>query len=234
MRVVRGRAETPRRDREVTAEMLSRTAETGEPAIRVWAPHRQVAFGRRDAHADGYEAAVRAAEDRGYPAITRSVGGRAAAYTGETTLAFAHAVPVDDIRVGLDRRYEDATETVLRALRGLGVDARRGEPPRSFCPGEHSIRGDADGTAGGGGKIVGIAQRVRQGAALVSGCAIVDEREELADALAAVYDALGAPFDPDTVGSVADAGGPSDPEAVARAIEEALADGRETAVERVG
>ncbi|WP_129112606.1 lipoate--protein ligase family protein [Halegenticoccus tardaugens] len=227
MRVIRGRAASREADRDVTAEMLRRTAETGTPAIRAWTPHRQVAFGRRDAHAAGYDRARRAAEERGFPPVERSVGGRAVAYTGETTLAFALAVPVEDLRVGLDERYEDATETVLRALRGLGADVEGGEPPASFCPGRHSLRADT------GGKIVGIAQRVTQGAALVSGCVLVDEREELVDVLVAVYGALDVPFDPDSVGSVAAAGGPSDPEAVARAIEEGFADGRETTVEHV-
>ena len=214
MRVIRGRAATPEADRELTAELLAEVAERGVPAVRVWTPHRQVAFGRRDSHADDYEGAKAAAEERGYPAIERSVGGRAVAYTGETTLAFATAVPVDDLRRGLDRRYEAATTTVLDALRDLGVVARRGEPDESFCPGAHSVQRD--------GKLAGIAQRVTSGSALVSGCVLVAEREELVGVLDLVYTALDVPFDPDSVGTVADAGGPDDPEDVARAIERAF------------
>jgi lipoate-protein ligase A len=214
MRVIRGRASTPEADRELTAELLAEVAERGVPAVRVWTPHRQVAFGRRDSHADDYEGAKAAAEERGYPAIERSVGGRAVAYTGETTLAFATAVPVDDLRRGLDRRYEAATTTVLDALRDLGVVARRGEPDESFCPGAHSVQRD--------GKLAGIAQRVTSGSALVSGCVLVAEREELVGVLDLVYTALDVPFDPDSVGTVADAGGPDDPEDVARAIERAF------------
>jgi lipoate-protein ligase A len=225
MRVIRGRAATPEADRQVTAEMLSETGDDGVPAIRVWTPHRQVAFGRRDSHADDYERAKRAAEERGYPAIERSVGGRAVAYTGESTLAFATAVPIDDIRQGLDRRYDEATSTVLDALRNVGVIARRGEPDDSFCPGAHSVQRD--------GKIAGIAQRVTRGSALVSGCVLVAERDELVDVLDAVYAALDVPFDPDSVGTVADAGGPDDPQEVARAIEAAFVGEREMDVEYV-
>jgi lipoate-protein ligase A len=225
MRVIRGRAPTPEADRELTAEMLTAVSESGVPAVRVWTPHRQVAFGRRDSHADDYEGAKTAAETQGYPAIERSVGGRAVAYTGETTLAFATAVPVDDMRQGLDRRYDDATKTVLQALRELGVVARRGEPEASFCPGAHSVQSD--------GKVAGIAQRVTRGSALVSGCLLVDEREELVDVLDPVYAALDVPFDPDSVGTVADAGGPDDPETVARAVEQAFVGERETDVEHV-
>ena len=225
MRVMRGRASAPEADRELTAEMLATVSESGVPAVRVWTPHRQVAFGRRDGHADDYEGAKTAAEERGYPAIERSVGGRAVAYTGETTLAFATAVPVDDMRQGLDRRYDEATKTVLQALRELGVVARRGEPEESFCPGAHSVQSD--------GKVAGIAQRVTRGSALVSGCLLVAEREELVGVLDPVYAALDVPFDPDSVGTVAEAGGPGDPETVARAVERAFVGEREMDVEYV-
>lgn len=225
MRVIRGRASDAETDRQVTAEMLTETADTAAPAIRVWTPHRQVAFGRRDGHAEDYDAATKAAEDREYLAIERSVGGRAVAYTGETTLAFATAVPVDDMRQGLDRRYEEATQTVLRALHDVDVVARRGEPDDSFCPGAHSVQSS--------GKIAGIAQRVTRGSALVSGCVLVAERDELVDVLEPVYAALDVAFDPESVGTVADAGGPDDPETVSRAIERAFAGEREMEVEHV-
>lgn len=226
MRILRGRADSIDADGEITAAMLAAAAERGTPAVRVWTPHRQVAFGRRDAREDGYPAAKAAAEQRGYAAVERSVGGRAVAYTGETTLAFACAVPIADEREGLHDRYEGTTNAVLRSLRAVGVRAWRGEPEHSFCPGQHSIQK--------GGKFAGVAQRVRSGAALVSGCVLVAEREELVSVLAPVYGALGAPFDPDSVGTVADAGGPDDPEPVARAIEEALAGGGERGAEVVG
>jgi lipoate-protein ligase A len=214
MRVLRGRAESAERDRAVTADLVERVAETGDPAVRVWAPNRQVAFGRRDARRDGYDRAVAAARERGYVPIERSVGGRAVAYTGATTLAFARIEPVDDVREGLGDRYERLTVDTRRALRRLGVAAERGEPDEAFCPGRHSLRRD--------GKVVGIAQRVQQGAATASGVCVVDERAELAEILAAVYDALGVPFDPDAVGSVAAAGGPSDAETVRATIEDEL------------
>ncbi len=213
MRLVRGRAATPTADRAATAAMLDRTAESDEPALRVWTPHRQVTFGRRDANEDGYAAAREAARERGFTPMERSVGGRAVAYTG-TTLAFAHARPIDDLRQGLGDRYDDATTTVRRSLAGLGVDATEGEPPDAFCPGSYSIQAE--------GKIVGIAQRVRSGAALVSGIVIVDDCAAIRDVLDPVYDALGVPFDPASVGSIAGAGGPAEPGSVARALEDAF------------
>ena len=165
--------------------------------------------------------------DRGFRPIERDVGGRAVAYAGET-IAFAHAIPLDGgdaagsgSRGSIGERYDRAVETVLEALRGLGADVAAGEPASSFCPGDHSVR------VAGGGKVSGIAQRVRADAALVAGCVVVspDDAREIAAVSDAVYDALGVEFDPETVGSVAAAGGPGDPERVARALEDAFVDG---------
>jgi lipoate-protein ligase A len=212
MRLVRGRAADPTEDRAATAAMLTRAGETSEEAFRAWTPHRQVAFGRRDTHAADYDRACRAARERDYAVFERSVGGRAVAYTG-TTVAFAHALPLEDARRGLTERYEAGVDGVLVALHELGVDAERGEPADSFCPGEHSVR------LTGGGKVSGIAQRVQSGAALVAGCVLVDGRADLVDVLTPVYDSLDVPFNPDSVGTLADVGGPSVPEPVCRALE---------------
>ena len=216
VRTVRGRLSAIEADRSVTAAVLDTTAETGVPAVRAWTPHRQVAFGRRDVRAAGYDRARAAAEDNGYPAVERSVGGRAVAYTG-TTVAFAVALPTADARGGLESRYDAATTAVVRALRSLGVPARRGEPDGSFCPGVHSVQAH--------GKIAGIAQRIRRDAALVSGIVVVGGHEELAAVLGPVYAALSIPFDPASVGSVERSGGDADPEAVAGALFEAFCGG---------
>ncbi|MGQ4554384.1 lipoyl protein ligase domain-containing protein [Halobellus sp. GM3] len=193
--------------------MLDRTADSGVAAVRAWTPHRQVAFGRRDARSDGYDRARSAAESRGYPAIERDVGGRAVAYTG-TTVAFGVVVPIADARSGIGTRYDAAVTGVVGALRSLGVPARRGEPDASFCPGAHSVQAR--------GKLSGIAQRVRRDAALVSGIVVVDARDELAAVLDPVYEALGVPFDPESVDSVAAIGGTADSEAVIDALVESF------------
>lgn len=219
MYLLRGRGETPTVDREATATALRRAATDRTPAVRVWTPHRQVAFGRRDAREEGYGRAKRHARDRGYQPVERDVGGRAVAYTGET-LAFAVALPIADARSGLSDRYDAATEAVVGALTAAGARVEPGEPPESFCPGAHSIR------VVDGGKVSGIAQRVREDAALVAGCLTVAASDEpaIASTLDPVYDALGVPFEPASVGSVAGAGGPDDPALVRRTVESALAE----------
>lgn len=244
MRVLRGADDDPDADRERTAGLLA-AAGDGTPGIRVWTPPRQVAFGRRDARADGFARAKRIAADRGFRPIERDVGGRAVAYAGDT-LAFAHAIPLNGgdpagsdpagggSRGSIAERYDRAVETVIGSLRGLGADVAAGEPPASFCSGDHSVR------VAGGGKVSGIAQRVRAEAALVAGCVVVSpaEARAVAGVSEAVYDALGVRFDPETVGSVATAGGPDNPNRIARALEDAFVDGPwgdgSRRVERVG
>lgn len=224
MRVVRGNAGDREADRAVTRDLLEWVRDHEEPAVRVWAPGRVVAFGRRDANEDGYDDAVRAARDHGFPTVERRVGGRAVAYT-DTTLAFARLTPTEDIRTGLEARYDAMVADVVDALRAVGVsDAREGEPSASFCPGDHSVRADC-------GKLAGVAQRVTKGASLTSGVLVVDDRDAIAGVLDDVYPELGAPFDPDSVGSVAAAGG--DPGAVRDELEAALVGAADVDVEQV-
>ncbi|WP_144906297.1 lipoate--protein ligase family protein [Halobellus captivus] len=215
VRTVRGRAPSIEADRAVVENLTDAVAQTDVPAVRVWKPHKQVAFGRRDTRADGYDRARERAEARGYPTVERSVGGRAVAYTG-TTVAFAAVVPTPTPRRGTGERYEAATTGVVRALRSLGVPARRGEPDASFCPGEHSVQAR--------GKISGIAQRIQRETVRVSGIVVVDGHDELAAVLDAVYDALDVPFDLDSVGSIARGGGPADSDAVVDALFDSFCD----------
>ncbi len=224
MRAVRGRAENIETDRAVTRSLVADVRETGEGAVRVWTPHRQVAFGRRDARSDGYGAARAAASERGYPPYERSTGGRAVAYTG-ATVAFVRAEPVGDAREGIDARYAALLADVERGLAGLGVPVERGEPADSFCPGTHSLQAR--------GKVVGAAQRIQQGAALAAGICLVRDHEAVAEVLGPVYEALGVAFDPTTVGSVSRALGEEvDSREVCRALERELA-GADATVERL-
>ncbi|EMA10865.1 Lipoate-protein ligase A [Haloarcula vallismortis] len=224
MRLLRGRAADPETDFERTREMAETVAEDREPALRAWRPQRQVAFGRRDANSDGYDRACRAARDRGYTVIERAVGGRAVAYTG-STVSFSLAVPTDDPRGTIDDRYEWAKAAVKRALDDCGITVVTGEPDAAFCPGSHSLQAD--------GKIAGLAQRVRQSVAVVGGIVVVRDHEAIAEALAPIYEAIDVPFESQSVGSVANAGGTDDPDRVIAALEQSLADGRDVSVSTI-
>lgn len=214
MRVLRGRATTLTDDREATRRFFERTTEAGKPAVRVWQPHPHVAFGRRDTNREGYEVARQVADEWGYLAIERAVGGHAVAYTGNT-VAFALAEPVDESRSGIQDRYGRVEAAIRFALADLGIDATVGEPDGAFCPGTHSLSST--------GKIVGIAQRVRTEYAVTSGIVIVRDHDQIADVLDPVYDALDVPFERDAVGSIARAGGNAVPSTVIGTIERHLA-----------
>jgi len=224
MRVLRGRCSDHVTDHERTRRLAEAVADSRVPALRVWRPRRQIAFGRRDARSVGYDRARETAREQGYAVLERQVGGRAVAYTG-TTVALALATPIDDVREGIQRRYDDASEQLTSALATLGVDATEGEPPNSFCPGSHSLQAD--------GKLVGIAQRVRQGVAVVAAVVLVADHDEIAAVLDPIYGELGTPFDPDSVGSIARAGGTTDPDAVIDAVVDAFVGDRDITVEHV-
>lgn len=205
MRLVRGQAADPKRDRSVSKRILNEVGDDGERAIRIWQPPRQVAFGRRDVQTNGYDVARKAARARGYPPTERSVGGRPVAFTGQT-VAFARAEPVESIRGGLSERYDDIVSDVQQALRDIGVDLERREPSGAFCPGQHSLSRR--------GKVAGFAQRVRHDAAIVAGVILVADHDAVANVLEPVYSALDVPFQRRAIGSIARSGGPPDPDLV--------------------
>lgn len=226
MRIVRGAVSDPERDRTATARLADLVETTGEPVLRVWTPPRQVAFGRRDAVADGYERAREMALEYGYEPVERSVGGRAVAYTGET-VAFVYGVTTDGERNDVQARYRGVTDLLKRALRSLGVVVWSGEPDGAFCPGDHSLQRD--------GKLVGLAQRIRRESALVGGCVVVTKRDEreIPAVLEPVYGALDIPFDPASTASIEGVIGTAGPQRVIDAIESTFVGGRDVEVVEV-
>jgi lipoate-protein ligase A len=231
IRVLRGRANNALVDHKITTKMLNQTIETSIPAIRVWQPPPQIAFGRRDTNSVNYDIARQAAVDYGFHPVERSVGGRAVAYTGQT-LAFAHTIPIDDVRREMSDRFEDASETLMKALSECGTNVVFGEPDAAYCPGSHSIS-SVDAHSEPSSKLAGIAQRVQSGAALVSGCLTVDRADEpkLREVLTPIYRAISVAFSSDTVGSVSSAGGPNNSRMVGRLVEQAFVAGREQSIE---
>jgi len=188
----------PALDTAVSRALMLRVAAGELPeTLRLARPGRIVAFGKRDAVASGYGAAVQAARAGGFEAIERLAGGRAAVFH-EHTISFAHAIPDSDPRSGVDRRFEATAELLASAFRGLGVDARVGEVPGEYCPGAHSVN------AGGERKVMGVGQRLIAGGVHVGGVVVVDGSAEVRDILVPVYAALDLDWRPETTGSVAD------------------------------
>ena len=165
--------------------------------LRIHTPGPVVAFGRADRASAGYANAVRAAEAHGFTAVERLAGGRAAVFH-EKTLAFSMAVPDPDPPRRTMARFETVSRLITAALIELGLDARVGELPGEYCPGEFSVN------VAGRIKVMGVGQRLVRRAAHVGGVIVVDDGWRIRDVLIPVYRALRLDWDPRTAGAIAD------------------------------
>jgi octanoyl-[GcvH]:protein N-octanoyltransferase len=167
------------------------------PVLRSYRPQPTVAFGRRDSFLPGFPRAAAAAQRLGFTPVIRGAGGRAAAYD-EGCLVFDEVEPAADSMTGIQGRFSEEAGRQARALRTLGVDARVGQVPREYCPGEFSVN------ARGQTKLIGAAQRIVRGAWLLSTVVVVESAPRVRAVLEEVYAELGLDWDPATTGSVAD------------------------------
>jgi lipoate-protein ligase A len=184
---------------------------TAPETFRLYQPDDVLAFSSVDAASAGFAEAVAAARAAGFEPVLRLAGGRAAVFHRET-LAFAWTIPAPESRDGIRARFERISEIVAAALRRLGVDARIGEVPGEYCPGEYSVN------ARGARKLMGVGQRVIRGAAHVGGVIVVRDKDRVSKALGPVYDAMQLDWDPETTGSVEDELGVATRDEVAAAL----------------
>jgi lipoate-protein ligase A len=203
-------------DSAVSRAVLREVAAGKRPAtLRIYRPDDVVAFSTTDLRRPRFSLAVRAAHDAGFAAALRLAGGSAAVFHTET-LAFAWCTPEEDERAGIRARFERVSDWVARALRRLGVDARVGEVPGAYCPGDYSVN------AGDRVKLMGCGQRVVRGAAHTGGVIVVGGSDRVRNVLAPVYAELGFDYDPTTTGAVEDETGAASFEAVRAALLEEL------------
>lgn len=167
------------------------------PTLRIHVPGSLVAFGRADRVTPGYPAAVRAAEAHGFTPVERLAGGRAAVFH-DATIAFSLAIPEAEPKTGIHDRFEMVSRLMVDAFDSLGVDARVGEIPGEYCPGQWSVN------VGGRVKVMGVGQRLVRRAAHIGGVVVVDDGERIRDVLIPVYRALELDWDPRTAGALAD------------------------------
>jgi lipoate-protein ligase A len=208
----------PALDTAVSRATLELVGEGRLPeTLRLHRPAAIVAFGPRDLVEPGASEAMAAARARGFAAVERLAGGRAAVFH-DGTVAFSWAIPDPSPREGIRARFDVLAGIVEEALRSLGVDARIGEVPGEYCPGEHSVN------ARGVRKLMGVGQRVVAHAAHVGGVIVVSGADRVRDVLVPVYAALTLPWDPATVGSVQDEVPGIGWDDVARAILDRFAD----------
>ena len=165
--------------------------------LRMYRPAPTLAFGARDRFLPGFATAIEAARDHGFTPALRSLGGRAAAYH-PGSLVIDHIEPSDSFITNTTSRFTGFGEDYVEVLRGLGVDARLGEIPGEYCPGEHSVN------VAGRIKAIGTAQRVVSGAWLFSSSVVVEDPDPIRAVLTDVEAALGIDWDPSTGGSISE------------------------------
>jgi lipoate-protein ligase A len=206
----------PIRDVAVSRALLMQVARGEiEPALRLYRPGPTLAFGRLDALRAGFGEAVGVARAHGFEPVLRVSGGHAAAYD-QGSLVYEEITPGARLTDGLTERFEDVSERLAAALARLQLDARVGELPGEYCPGRYSVN------LGGRVKVVGTAQRVIRGAALVSAVLLVRGGARLRSVLLDVYAALELEWDPGTAGAIDDV----DPDVDLDAVEAAILAGR--------
>lgn len=182
----------------VAVERLQAVAgESAGELLRLYRPPVTVAFGRLDALRPGYPAAQAAAARHGFAPLLRAPGGHAVAYHGGS-LVVDHVAPAGNAIEGVQARFAAMGARLAGALRSLGVDARVGEVPGEFCPGEFGVN------ARGAVKLVGTAQRVVRSASLLSASIVVTGAAPVRAVLVDVYAALGLDWDPATAAAVED------------------------------
>jgi len=191
------RQSSPRtNDLERSVELLRQVASGDGPerVLRLYTPAPTLALTRRESLMPGCQTAVSAAERLGFAPAIRPTGGRAVAYD-ETCLVF-DLVEREEAHADPTAFFAQTGRTIVDALRGLGVDARLGEVPGEYCPGEYSIN------ARGAVKLVGTSQRGVRGARLLSGMLAFGPVDRFVAVLTEANAALGLDWDPQTFGSM--------------------------------
>jgi lipoate-protein ligase A len=144
---------------DIDAEMAlldAALAAPDRPILRLWRTHRCLVVTPLLAHRPGFQSAADASAARGWPVVVRRTGGGPVPQGPQTlNISLATAHPRADAP-GIDRAFTRFADWLCDALRACGIAPEVGEIAGSCCPGRYDI-------AIGGRKIIGIAQRRRQG-----------------------------------------------------------------------
>lgn len=160
---------------------------------------RMLAFSRRDTHRAEFAAATEVAREHGFEPVVRHVGGAFAPLHGGSLVIDQYGTSADASTTSMTR-FVEHSGILQDALRALGLDARVGELPGEYCPGEFSVN------VGGRVKVAGVAQRVSGPAWVVSTVLQVAGVAELRPVTVDVARVLGEHVDPATMGDLASAG----------------------------
>lgn len=187
----------PAHDAVLGPVLLARGLDDAREIVRIHRPEPTAAFSRRDTRRPGFDRAAAACRELGFEPVVRPQGGQLAAYH-RGSVVIDHVVRESNPSAGLRGRFERFAELHSAVLAGMGLDARIGELPGEYCPGEFSVN------AAGAVKIVGSAQRITRDGWLFSTVIQVTGSEAIREVLTRAYDEIGYELDPLTIGSVED------------------------------
>ena len=198
-------------DTAISRAILQRVNSGELPAtLQVGMPHQVVAFGKHDTLAPGFSGAVAIAHDQGFDTTVRIAGGRAVVFH-PGTVRFAWTVPEEQPAQTMHARFETLARAVVATLAGFDIPSHVGELPDEYCPGRYSVH------LTGGGKIMGVGQRLARNAAQVGGMIVVNDSRTINSVLQPIYRELNIGFDPAMTGAISDVR-VLDPNTLARAL----------------
>lgn len=208
----------PAYDTAVSHAMLRRVAAGASPeSLRLYQPENVVLFSSLDARRPGFARAVEIATEAGFGTAMRLAGGHVAAFLDQS-MAFAWATRQEAARLHIRPRFQQLANLIVEALSRLGLDARIGEVPGEYCPGEYSV--NIEGRV----KVMGVGQRVIRDGAHVGGVLTIAQTGPLRNLLIPIHEALELDFRPETAGGIADFDPSIGVEDVIAAIKDVLLD----------
>ena len=203
-------------DTAVSRAILQRVNSGELPAIlQIGMPHRVVAFGKHDSLTPGFARAVAIAQNRGFDVTVRIAGGRAVVFH-PGTVRFAWTVPEERPAETMHARFQTLASAVVAALARFDVGAEIGALPDEYCAGSYSVH------LAGGGKVMGVGQRLARNAAQVGGMIVVNDAASINVVLEPIYRELDIAFDPNMTGAISDVRS-LDTRSVAHALADRLA-----------
>lgn len=155
-----------------------------QPALHLWVNAPCVVLGRLEAHLAGLSQALDAFARARVPIVQRTSGGTAI-WHGPGVFNVSVIVPASMMPSGVHQTFEALGKGMIRGLGHLGLEARFGRVPGTYCDGPHNL-------VIGGKKVAGLAQVRRKRGALVHASVLVSaDLQEMHEHLEQFYAAAG-------------------------------------------
>jgi octanoyl-[GcvH]:protein N-octanoyltransferase len=174
--------------------VLSALDGEGPGSLRLFRPHATAAFAPRDTTLPAYAEAAAAMQRLGFTPAERRAGGQLAVYDS-SALIIDLVAPHEEPRNDVKERFALFSAAIADALKCFSIEARVGQVPGEYCPGDYSVN------AGGTLKLAGLAQRIGRRGYHMGAVISVEPSTAAREAVATAYHLLGFPFDPRSFGA---------------------------------